>query len=267
MDMGLDIPMGLGGRTVLVLDKSGPRLQKLAPYADGSSTIANTRRVRFEGDTIYVDDAITIGGYYAASMRGFLRSESPNNHTQLLQTRFADIEPSIRVTDVTISGLDSTGGPLVLKTNYHIPKRLNRLEAEGLAAEIPAVWERYYLSAPYLESRTSPFRFPYPVVFDSAVSITPPIGYKASVGRASPVAEKLDFFDWELNAAPDRIGLRFHFHRPSGRHAAERFRGYYDAVQEICDVVSPKIVFTKVAITARRPLEAGEEVTSSAATR
>lgn len=153
----------------LLLDHKKTRL--IAPQAHpvrGSCLVESQRRVKISGEHAWeVRETLTAHGYYGSWLRGaFAGLDKP----QILQKAQSIMEKNARLQldEARFDSLDDPSGPAVLELRYLLPDAIHG-DANGLRAELPAVWEADYLATTFVKDRRTAFEFRHPFQMRSRV--------------------------------------------------------------------------------------------------
>jgi len=226
---GRDVPRGLGGTSLLVLDPEQPRLETIPAPSDASHWAATERRIEVsESGGLAVEEEIEFGGYAAAWMRDFLRS---NDRTQWKEAiRRALAHPVEVVEELDVASLDATELPLSLHLKYAVRDGFSK-SSRGLVGRTPMPWEMQLLGIEPAADRISPFEFAFPMRFRGDVRIVGPAGYALLPPAQHGVQRDGRFTDVAGSIDAEERGLRMRYEivRQGGGGPAD---AYVDAHRE-----------------------------------
>lgn len=150
-------PISLGEHYTLVLDeKSGPKLQKIASYPEGVNVLKITRAVADQGGGgAVVNEVAEITGYRASSMRGYLASADSSKRENRVRDLLSG-SVHLEIEQFRIENLEDSDKPLKIHLSYRLDKIFEQGE-ESMVVAIPHLWEEYYLWPTHVKGRRNPF--------------------------------------------------------------------------------------------------------------
>jgi hypothetical protein len=248
-DARLAVPLRLAGREALVIDDRKPRLVRLPRAALDSYRAEIARQVRFnDRGTALVKETITFHDYYAAAMRGRLRSVPPADRADFWQRLLREAGEPVVLRQWQVDKLDDLTAPLAVTAEYDVERALAPLgsdKSRQWAGTVPAAFEATLLSAPATEQRRQPLDFPYTLRLSTSIEVEPPTG--------TALATEADLFahaDSDLltaqrtgNVNQGRLRMAFELTRPTGRHPPTRYDDYRQALQQARNAAAPTVRF------------------------
>jgi tetratricopeptide (TPR) repeat protein len=253
-DARLPVPLRLAGRDCLVIDEKNARLVRLNRPSLDSYRASIDRRVEFDAaGRAKVREAVTFFDYYAAAMRGRLRSVAASERTDYWQSLLRESGATVVLGKWQVDRLDDLTQPLVVTYDYEVDRALISQSAttagdasmQEWVGTLPAPFEATQLLIGADEARRHPLDFPYAVRITSATEITPPPGLP--VPDAATMGE--DYSDDLLKAVrtvrTDQSSLKVSFEltRSSGRYPPNRYEDFRKAARRARAAASPTLRF------------------------
>jgi tetratricopeptide (TPR) repeat protein/transglutaminase-like putative cysteine protease len=238
-------PLGLGGRTALLLDPARPRLVPLPEYPDDSSKIRSERTIEPSGRNLVVEEVLTFEGYYGAWLRSALKAGDAAERRERIQ-RYLESGGRVLLEDLSAENLTEPKNPFVLRVRYRMEGALHEAD-EKLIGNVPAIWERTMLEIVSTEARRTPYRVEYPLLFESEIQIEAPAGYliaskpsRAGGGEGSPA-------EWKVasEVSSDRLWIHSRNWRPRLNGSAEEYRDLVAATESFLDAAQTSLVLAK----------------------
>jgi transglutaminase-like putative cysteine protease/tetratricopeptide (TPR) repeat protein len=238
-------PIGLGGRTALLLDPARPRLVQLPDYPDDSSRIRSERIIEPSGRSLLVEEVLTFEGYYGAWLRSALKTGDATERRERVQ-RYLESGGRVLLEELSAENLTEPKNPFVIRVRYRIEGALHEAD-EKLVGNVPAIWERTMLEIVATEARRTPYRVEYPLVFESEIQVEAPAGYRIASkpsridGGESPLAQ------WKVSSdvSPDRLSIHARNWRPRRNGSAEEYRELVAATESFLDAAQTSLVLAK----------------------
>lgn len=193
----------------LILEAGKSRLIPPAVPAADSARLVSKRSIRPEGDGWHVEETFTAHGYNASWLRSAFVGKDADKQLQNVQGILTSHAPSVRVHEFRFPALDDPTVPAAIEIAYDVPGRLQN-ENSMKRALLPALWEEDYLATTFVKDRRTPFRFTYPMKFESETTITGTGEITPDSWKAMLQAKEGRFAKWKFTAAKDST-LRFEF--------------------------------------------------------
>jgi tetratricopeptide (TPR) repeat protein len=230
LDVGRYRAGGLLHAHALILDPAKPRViepQGRAPL--GTCDVASRRTVTPSGMDWRVEETLTAEGYYAASLRAAFTGLDSHEQSQKVQ-RILGAQGAAQVQEFRFEHLDEPARPAILQMTYAVR---SAIPGGGLAAPLPALWERDYLEISFVKERLTVFEWLYPMRFTSHVTVNLPAQVTEESAGALRQQGQSDFCAWKLepihpSGGAGQLELRFEFHAKPGEHPAARYADFHD---------------------------------------
>ncbi len=238
-------PLGLGGKSALLLDPQRPRLVQIPDYPDDSSRARATRTLTVDGEDLLVSEEISFEGYYGAWMRsGFKSSDAAARRERVL--RYLDTGRRVTVDELEIDNLADPKKALVFRLRYRLHGVLHEAD-DKLIGRIPAAWEKTLLEVPWEPDRRTPYRLAYPLSVQSEVHVTLPEGYVLASEPRSDEATDPDLVRWRVSteSSRDELVVRLESLRPQARGSASDYRKLATTVSSFLDAAEPSLVLAR----------------------
>lgn len=240
---GAEVPRGLAGTSVLVLDPDQPRLEEIPEPALERHYASSERRVAAgEDGTLRVEEEVELGGYPAAWIRDFLRATDRAGWKDLMRRLLLAASDEIEAIDV--EALEATERPLRLRMTYSVHDGFSK-STRGWIGRTPAVWETWLLGIEQASERKTPFELPTPMRVRGSVRVTGPSGHSLRAPPQPEIARAGRFTELVggVSAEPDGFRMRYEITRRAGEGAPQ---GYASVREET----------TRVFEFLRQPFEA-----------
>jgi tetratricopeptide (TPR) repeat protein/transglutaminase-like putative cysteine protease len=238
-------PLGLGGRTALLLDPERSRLVPIPDYPDDSSRIRSERTIEPSGRNLVVDEVLTFEGYYGAWLRSALKPGDALERRERVQ-RYLESGGRALLEELSAENLNEPRNPLVLRVRYRMEGALHEAD-EKLIGNVPAIWERTLLEIVSTETRRTPYRVEYPLLFESEIRVEAPAGYRiASKPSQADDGESL-LAQWKVasDVSSDLLYIHSRNWRPSRHGSAEEYRELVAATESFLDATQTSLVLAK----------------------
>lgn len=238
-------PLSLAGQQALVLDPNGPHLQTIPPMPADGSTVTTHRQVSFSSESdLKVDEDVVFTGTPAAGMRALFLALEPPQRVTYLQRMIAGEVPSISLGEAKFDELDNPHAPLHLHLHYTLAGGFHPA-GNQLTGQVPAVWERFYVSSDAIGNRFSPFKVWDSTRIASTVEFTPPPGWHTTVGKGSSL--KTPYCEASLKASAEHDSLRFESQltQRAGQFPADQYNAYLEAVRKSRSLAEQSIVLER----------------------
>lgn len=238
-------PLALAGQQALVLDPKGAHLQAIPPMPGDGSTVTTHRQVSFSNESdLKVDEDVIFTGTPAMGMRALFLALEPPQRVTYLQRMIAGEVPSISLGEAKFDQLDDPHAPLHLHLHYTLAGGFHPAGSQ-LTGQVPAVWERFYVSGDAIGNRFSPFKVWDSTHIASTVEFTPPPGWHTAVGKGSSV--KTPYCEASLKASGERELLRFESQltQRAGLFPADQYSAYVEAVRKSRTLTEQGIVLER----------------------
>lgn len=222
-------PVGLGGRSALILDSNRPRFLKIPAYSPTSHGVDIQRQVTIEpSGEIHVAETATLLGHYGIGIRAQLKSATEQERPSILQNSVFGSRLGYEIRDVEITGINSPDEPLQIQWTYLPDYDFASLEGT-LIGRLPISWERYFVEVPTVEPRRTDFEIYYPMALSSEVSVAFPSGWSVVAPKVG--ADSLDgrFFDLDTvgeSSQDSRIVFKHEVSRGAGAHEADSYHRF-----------------------------------------
>ncbi len=231
-DLRVDPPAGLASRRAFILDPAAPRLQPIPPYPTESSIIESERDVSFSSERdVEVKEHVRISGIFAAGLRSSLLAIEPPQRLRQLQRIMAGAAPALDLANAEFTGLDDPQAALELRLRYTLRDRF-QLADDRLVGQLPAIWERLYISADADVQRFTPFQIWIPARLHSQCRVTLPPGWQVTAPRTVPA--ETPYFEGSTKAsiAGDVLRVESTLHQRAGSFAPGQYRDYLTAARQ-----------------------------------
>ncbi|HZZ27313.1 MAG TPA: tetratricopeptide repeat protein [Pirellulales bacterium] len=241
------VPFGLAGRTALLLDEASPRLVRIPDYQPNSDTLDVNRHVRVdEKGKIQMEEKLTFGGYYAGSMREYLKRIDPTKRKEHLQATFGG-PAEVQIQSLSIEGMEEHGQPLVMTMKCESDHALHAGGSQ-LVGRLPAPWESALFAGEPVDRRVAPLWLQLPLVVTASISIEVPKGYDAAEAEKLATTQDTPFFKGELTSSVDHneLQLQSHVSRAVGHFPAAAYQDYLNNLDQVRQMFSPTLVFKHV---------------------
>lgn len=238
-------PLALAGQQALILDPKGAHLQAIPPMPATGSTVTAHRQVSFSNESdLKVDEDVVFAGTSAEGLRALLLAMEPPQRVTYLQRMISAEAPSIHLREAKFDELDDPHAPLRLQLHYTLTGGFH-LAGDRLAGQVPAIWERMYVSGDATENRFSPFKLWVATRIASTVEFTPPPGWHTAVGKGSSV--KTPYCEATLKESADHDLLRFESQltQRAGLFPADQYSAYVEAVRKSRALAEESIVLER----------------------
>lgn len=233
LDLGVFPADGFWHARLLVLDPENPRLVSPPVRAEPSACGVNVSRVVSLTDSQWkVHESVKLTGYYASRMRAAFTGNSPADQQRRMQSILSS-QGNARVERFTFHGLDDPRSETRLEIEYTLAAPMPTISG-AIHASLPSLWEKDYLSTPFVKDRKTDFRIDYPLRFISETKLIAPPGLDESSLSALASRTVSEFATWEISTAPagDRPyerTIHFRFDGVTGRFPAARYADYHEA--------------------------------------
>ncbi|HSI12070.1 MAG TPA: tetratricopeptide repeat protein [Chthoniobacter sp.] len=238
-------PLALAGQQALVLDPKGAHLQAIPPMPVDGSTVTTHRQVSFSNESdLKVDEEVVFTGTPAAGMRALFLALEPPQRVTYLQRMIAGEVPSISLGEAKFDELDNPHTPLHLHLHYTLAGGFHPAGSQ-LTGQVPAIWERFYVSGDAIGNRFSPFKVWDSTRIASTVEFTPPSGWHTAVGKGSSV--KTPYCEALLKTSEEHELLRFESQltQRAGLFPADQYSAYVEAVRKSRTLAEQSIVLER----------------------
>jgi transglutaminase-like putative cysteine protease len=238
-------PLGLGGRTALLLDPARPRLVPLPEYPDDSSRIRSERTIEPAGRNLVVEEVLTFEGYYGAWLRSALKAGDAAERRERVQ-RYLESGGRVLLEELSAENLTEPKNPFVLRVRYRMEGALHEAD-EKLIGNVPAIWERTMLEIVSTEARRTPYRVEYPLVFESEIEIEAPAGYRIASKPSQAGGGEDIHAEWKVasEVSSDRLWIHSRNRRPRLQGTAEEYRDLVAATESFLDAAQTSLVLAR----------------------
>jgi tetratricopeptide (TPR) repeat protein len=243
-DALLPVPLGLAGRTALVLDQGSPRLLTIPPYAPDSSRVTVHRTIHIEDlHDAHFEDHITISGYHARHLRARLAELDPADYPAAMQIDLAG-STRMQVLSAAAEHVFNPAEPIILRLTYRVYGCFHPI-GDGLAGRLPAIYERPYLSFDPAPDRTTPFTLRYPARIDSRITVQLPDGMRLST--KTPALGQAQSQFGTVDARRDLDGsiltLTIGSSQLAGRWPASEYAHFWSHAEAALKLFEPQLIF------------------------
>jgi transglutaminase-like putative cysteine protease/tetratricopeptide (TPR) repeat protein len=196
-------PLGLEGRTALVLDPAGAVLAETPAHSPPSEILAKRDIVFRGGEDAVFNDTITLTGTRAARLRALLAPLPPLDRTAILRQLVGFDRLSHHVRDIRIHNIKELQAPLRLAIQWEA-RRCLRNEQGRLRLTLPTVIEGHLLSADAGGEQDAeiPLRVSSAVRIRSEAILHLPPGHTLSPQSLAPSNGRSPFGAWSLSVSP-----------------------------------------------------------------
>lgn len=238
----LRVPYALEERTALVLDPAQPRLVRIPPSAEDSSSVRIDRRIRIgEAGDVVVTERLELDGYTAGWLREALAYLDPSEYASELQVDYA-MRWQVQVMQAEAENVFEPARPLIVRLEYRVADALHRVK-ERLVGVIPAPFERLYLARDPALDRWSPFYLGSPLRLTSKVTVEWPEG--AQLAQPPEASERSGPFGRArlgVNAETSQLVLEIEATLPAGTFPPEQYAAYCEAGDVALRMFEPPLV-------------------------
>jgi hypothetical protein len=232
--LGKSSPRGLGGRLALILDAEEPRLERIPNAGPDEFAVRIDRRASLSDDwALGVREEVVFEGHVAASMRSALRSVDRVSWEEILKRRVLGDREKVAVSSIDVEDVDRVGAPLRLSMEYEVENAFTTT-SNGILGNLPASWERAFLSVDPVDARASPFEIQEPLRISETVRLSVPSGYSARIVGSGERESASPFLEWKAQgeSLPDGLVIRFAASRTRGTFPAEQYESYFEDVMQ-----------------------------------
>jgi len=244
IDPAIDVPIGLGGRTMLVLDPAGPKLIDLPPHAAASNRISIVRRARLADnhEDLDIDETLRFTGYYASWVRTYFRGVEVDRRREWMHSVLTGAGAKVAVRDIRIDALDDRTQPLTIELRYTVRDVLHRV-GDQFVGRLPALFEQDVIDAEFIERRETPFEVTYPIALDTELTLTLPDGAMLSDGPGDRAEHDNPFVAWSIESSREglTVTMRARVETKRGAFAADQYGDFHDAHEQVRAGLSPKL--------------------------
>ncbi len=256
LPLGVDAPLGLAGKTALILDAENPRLEQIPEHDEAYHWAVEERVVQVTSDgDLEIHETLRVQGVYASALRQMLRGNRPGHAREVVQNLLGkDAARALRT--VEVSHLDEPDEPLRIDVESRVPLQFS-VTPRALVGRLPVSWARTLIGIPPVESRVSPFTIPVPVRFSSRTRVSAPAGYDVSseLDLEPDGADGADgaFVAWRGSRATDADGfvVGFELERASGDFSPKRYGQLFDETERALAFLQQTLIFEQVAAPDR----------------
>jgi tetratricopeptide (TPR) repeat protein len=226
--LGGEVPRGLGGATVLLLDPESPRFEAIPPPTLAPHYASSERNVTVGLDgSVAVDEQIEFGGYPAAWVRDFLRGTDRAAWKDAVHRALAQTGDVIE--EIEVEAFDATERPLRLRMRYAVRDGFSK-SSSGWVGRTPMLWETELLRMDPVSQRSTPFELASPMRFRGSVRLVGPGGRPLVPPGEREVrhAGRFTALDGRIGEERDALVLHYEITRLAGdgpAHAYESARG------------------------------------------
>ncbi len=247
LPVGLDVPLGLAGKTALILDAENPRLERIPSHAPAYHWAVEERSIRLDpsGD-LEIQETLEVQGVYAAALRRSLRGRSPGAARDAIQNLLADDSPRT-IRNVEVRNLDAPEEPLRIELDSRVPRRFSATSRE-LVGRLPASWARTLIGVPTAEGRESPFTLPVPVRFSSRTRVSAPAHFGVSADPATGASgEEGMFVAWtgSRTSTSEELVMELELERASGDFAPELYGRLTEEIDASLAFLEQTLIFER----------------------
>jgi hypothetical protein len=240
-DAAQAIPLGLAGRSVLILDAPNPRFATIPNYPSDASKIEERRHLRLvDLSDVVVDETLTFTGAHAAYMRGFLL-QVPSSSRRMMFQRQAGLA-QVELSEFSAEPLETPYAPLRLHCAYTLKRQFHRSN-DRLSGILRAGIERLYLTADPVDNRLTPFEVTVPLHLQSSVSFTVPEGFSAE--QPSSSAPKLDprfaACQSQFRMDDSQVTLGFQCSLPAGKFSPSDYAAYRTTMDQALSMLEREV--------------------------
>jgi transglutaminase-like putative cysteine protease/Tfp pilus assembly protein PilF len=251
-------PVGLVDTDLLVLDPSKPRVVRTGAFPTDAARLVSQRTIKVtapietgETATTEVDEHVTLNQFLAPALRNYLRAYEPAQRTEAVSA-FFDGGNQFRFEHISIENLDEVDRPLLVHLKYTAPEAFHvvasKTSSKTLVGHMPSLCEKTYFQAANVQQRKSPFELVMPLRLESTVELVVPKGFDVQDSHKLAQSEQSGFTTWASRIQPqgNAIKLEYRARRLSGRHRAEDYPQYCDAMKKALGVFDRPLVIQDV---------------------
>ncbi|MFH1808719.1 MAG: transglutaminase domain-containing protein [Pseudomonadota bacterium] len=227
-------PLGLAGRRALILTRTAPRFIAVPSYAPSEAQVQVQRQVELgDGDLLTVREKVQLDGIPAASLRHALAELDGAEHLRWAQALIARQLPGATLRSFSVHNLEQPEQGLKLELEYLLQGRVTRGEKKVLRVRTADPWARYFLVAPAVPQRRTPFETSVPVQVSSTTTLQAPGGYKVERAERQRDTRRGPFGSWKIqhSASPATASLSLSAQVTAGQFGAAdyaSYRGFFD---------------------------------------
>lgn len=240
--VNITVPMELAGSQALILEPGSVRFVKIPDYSKQDSHINVKREFNIKGETLHINEALEMTGYYAAYMRNFLKRKNKDGHNAWGQETVQSYYPSGKLEKIDIINLRENDKPVTVHFFYSVTGRVHAVEKK-LVVNTAGIWESYYLFSEPVKSRKTKFQIRLPFIFTSHNVINVPQGFSMSKYPENILPSKTDFgvFDIKFNPDKNKLDYQLKLTAEEGVFPNDKYQEYYQFKQKILQAILPNI--------------------------
>ncbi|MGB8356367.1 MAG: DUF3857 domain-containing protein [Chthoniobacteraceae bacterium] len=246
-DPTIPVPYGLAGKDALIIDEKEPRFIRISDYPAGSSTLTLKRTVEIiDQSDASVKETLTSTGYAAALLRSSLKLADPANRKTYIQQQMWSNKSTADIKDFSVENIDDNNAPLVLKMTY-VMRQNFRAVGHQLIGQVPAPWERFFISAESMDDRQSPFRLNFPLKISANVALTIPAGYEDNEARPSDPKSTSSYAVCKVTpqTIPGELAYNCEFQQSTGIFPATDYSSFQKAMTLTMDTMEQNVLLKK----------------------
>lgn len=237
--LSLAAASNLANHDVLLLDSSGPRLQKIQPLKAGENFVRSRRSalLKSESGDLVVNESIELRGLPAGGIRNYMRSLDKEDRRSSLQMMIAGRE-KMKIEKVEFKDLEDLTQPLGIELTYRI-EGFSKSRKARAGLQLPAIWESFYFDRGYAaDERHNPFQIKQPMVLESEMTFraegeTAASVWKPEVIESPWVNAELKFKDPKKRGS----GARCRIELQPGTYGAEDYSVYLEDLELYLDTI------------------------------
>jgi len=244
-DPARKVPVGLAGRTALILDERNTRLASVGTYPPGCSAVRCRRKLDLaQSGELTITETLALSGYAAGGMRDILKAVDSARHTQYVQGLLAGYLKSATVRRIKVRNLfDNTRG-LEIDIDYLLPGQV-RKTPDGMELVVPCVWGRHFLGVQPVSDRRTPFMAQTAFTIETATTLNVPDGMEILQPRPDRTADSgaTRFAKWRTSIEVNRKSCttRMSCTLKTGTFKPAQYADYHAAFDRLLSSASPRL--------------------------
>jgi len=242
-DLAQSIPLGLGGKVLLVLDDKAPHFVTV-PRQDKTS-ILSRREVHITNQTdAVVSETLTMDGVAAAFLRSHLQRMQAEARQRLIE-QFMNA-PAATLRTVAFENIDEPSLPLVVRLRYDVRKQFEILN-DQIVGRVPSCWERRYLAPEGVTRRTTPFEIYAPIRFESTVDLFVPDNFREPSLKTFDQSFNQTFASCKTSGEKRPRGARINFtvEQQRGQFSPVQYADFKDTMDRALGALEQSVVLSK----------------------
>ncbi|GJQ59409.1 MAG: hypothetical protein SCALA701_22100 [Candidatus Scalindua sp.] len=244
-DLRLLTPSNLGSRQAFILDGERPSFTKIPSYRDVDSGLYSSRTIEIVNSIdLKIIERVKFTGYAAGFMRTYLKSIAKSDRFAWSQNFISNYYRTAKMEDFQVLNLYDNSKELILVLKYEIA-RFCRKSGDRLNLKIPGLWEHYYLDVQPIKDRRTPFKIPYPLNFESKVTVKTPDKKEFLKVDEHKKKDQSIFGQWQMfvKQNPELFELNFRCQLKPGVYEPNQYPSYQSMMEKAVTSITEKEYF------------------------